>query len=201
MNIPRTKESKRWKYKIPENRFTGSFATEILNPDYLQVLGQIVTRWPHIEDIMMHLFAELLGISIYSGHPVRHLYYSIVNARTRMDIMKSTLEESHFNKSRERAYDEILAEFDSLNRSRNTYVHGVWTTHVETGDIYLTHSLKDNSWLFRSRKVPLKELKQTIDKMIMFEKRVQNVTHRDALKRQSESLPQKSPVPVTPDSQ
>jgi hypothetical protein len=129
MNKPRTKKLKRWKHTPPKNSEGGAFSLALNNPEYTQSLGIIISMWPLIEDHMIQVFQSLLSSGPIESHiPARQIYKSIVNAKTRIDIMRNLLEHTPQNAQKGKAYDELLDEFENLNRLRNKYAHALWLT-------------------------------------------------------------------------
>jgi hypothetical protein len=166
MNTPRTKSPKRWKKAedlerklIPE----GMFERGVSARQFLQALGRIAAIWPYIEEGMIDIFGELLRGP--QGTPIRHVYKSIVNVQIRLQILKNLLEEAPQNSDRGEEFDDLLAECKALNKARNTYLHGVWTTHVKSRKIYLTEREFDEPIGSPQRRVSLDELTSIIERM------------------------------------
>lgn len=127
MNTPRTKKPKRYvasplDVRNPDGAYTGGIGDD----QFAAALGQIASMWPHVEELMIHVFHDLLKIQdrILSGQ----IFRSIVNAHLRITMMRTALEESPSNQARPEFYDEVIDEFSKLNAARNTYLHGLWFT-------------------------------------------------------------------------
>jgi hypothetical protein len=159
----------------------GTYHLELTNPQYVQLLGVIVSSWPHVEENMMQVFSELLSVGVLPL-PVRQLYKSIVNARTRIDIMRNLLASPH-NSTKDSEYDDLIREFEKLNKLRNTYLHGLWSTY-EDGSVYIAETSMDDLWILReTRKVHLKELEEMIVRMKVLNTRIIEFTCNEMLKR------------------
>lgn len=131
MNTPKTRTPKRWSYTKKENGLPeGLFQMDLTNDKFIHALGRIASLWPHTEARMLGIFSTLLhpdaGVA-----PTRQLYYSIVNAQIRIQIMKNVLEGSFRNRGKGAEYDDIIDEYAALNTLRNKYPI-----------IYLTHQFK-----------------------------------------------------------
>lgn len=177
MNSPSTKRIKRWKTsksKTPEGQYT----LKLTDDRFINAIGVIASTWPHIEDQMLQIFSTLLNVE-RSDTPVKQLYYSIVSARTRIEIMKNMLQNSWHNLKKGEEYDELLKEFSSLNALRNKYVHGLWVTH-ENGDTYLTEcNIDELSFVTNTRKVSYKELQQSLERLEKFKQELISIVNRD----------------------
>ncbi len=179
---PATKQIKRWApFVLPPQIPFGVFKCGIDNTAYLSRLGKISSTWPHIEEFMMLVFSELVGTQNPSA-PVRQIYRSIINAQTRIAIMRKTLEESPYNKEKSEEYDQLIREFASLNTERNKYVHGLWLEH-ENGDIYLSSFSTDELWLQKSRKITIEELDSVIKRMESLSIKINHTAKTASLRR------------------
>jgi len=163
MNKPKTATPKRWTFPTSP-AVNGTFYHGLSNEEYLILLGTIASTWSRIEDSMIHIFSDILNIDFHSGVAVRQVYFSIVNARTRIDIMKNALERNPRNISKDREYDDILDKFGALSKRRNDYIHGLWMTH-ESGDVYVVIDSKEEYFLNGARKIGAEELKECIKNM------------------------------------
>jgi hypothetical protein len=105
-----------------------------LPPDYQAFLGQIVAKWAHLEEMMILLMGTLLGDEPINT-PARQIFRSVNSTQARVAILRSLLEESAINKHKGPEYDQVIDEFASLTTERNNYVHGLWFTNQDTGDV------------------------------------------------------------------
>lgn len=128
-------------------------------------MGHIAADWPHVEEAMISVLAELLGGG--RGTPAHQIFRSIVNAKARIDVMRNLLEMAEINKNREIYFDEVIDEFKSLNDKRNEYMHNIWMSY-NNGDAYLCKASPSvlGYLMDSTRKVPLKELKDVNARMI-----------------------------------
>lgn len=164
MNTPRSR---------PPVRFTNSAAGRQLNKTplgvreggltnerMLVVLGSILASWPHLEEAMIHFMSDLMGTERHVA-PARQVFRSVVSSEARIAIMRSLLEEAEINRDKDSSYDEILDEFASLNRVRNSYAHGLWWTSQDDKKlVWLQETSTDPfaSLFGKERRVTLKEL-------------------------------------------
>jgi hypothetical protein len=137
MNTPRSRPivrfpNPRGKPRIPTMP-AGRHIGELTPPAFQQVLGRIVARWAHLEEMMITFMSFLLGDDLMP--PARQIFRSVYGTQARIAIMRSLLEEAHINKSKGPEYDEIIDEFESLTKERNNYVHGLWWTNEDTGAV------------------------------------------------------------------
>ncbi|WP_374312161.1 hypothetical protein [Dongia sp.] len=155
MNTPRTRPPVRYSPKISPTK-DGLFRTGIANDQFAETIGLIITHWPHIEEKMVVIFADLTGIDDFSS--ARLIFRSIINQNTRIDIMTAMLEKAPQNRERAIFFDNIIKEFKALNRIRNTYAHGLWYTHEDGETIYLEAETDNYHAFLDKREVPLTEL-------------------------------------------
>jgi hypothetical protein len=127
-------------------------------------LGALVTAWPFLEEAMADIFRELVGATP-NPMPYRHILREIFSAQARIKLMRSLLEKHPLNMAKGDEYDKIIDEFESLNKLRNAYIHGLWSTH-ESGKIYLSSSEGDQAWFFDNEKeVRLKDIDNMLERM------------------------------------
>jgi hypothetical protein len=121
---------------------------------------------------MVHVFAELLNIS--DSDSARQVFRSIINQRTRLDLMRNALEcwPAHQHKPQE--LDDILSEFAALNTARNQYLHGLWYTHNESGRVFLVDETEDYDYFHKRREVKPNALLATLKRMTAFIRRIRN---------------------------
>lgn len=138
VNTPKSKPTIR--YPVHKSKATemvqgidGTFISELVPPEYQTVLGVIVSRWAHLEEIMIMLLGILLSESPDS--PARQIFRSVNSTQARIAIIRSLLEESPLNRNKGPEFDEVINEFESLTIERNNYVHGQWFTNQDTGAV------------------------------------------------------------------
>ncbi|WP_139167810.1 hypothetical protein [Bauldia litoralis] len=166
MNTPSSKPLVRFKgYGLDGNPRgrppDGEFVSGIHNAELAQVIGQLVGVWPHLEESMIDVFAQLAGdqtkIASYA------IFRSITAERLRVDIMRTLLTATPLNVSREQVFDEVIDEFASINKLRNDYVHGIWYTASKDGKTYLSPPSASNPHAFlAARRVSVKQAEHTL---------------------------------------
>lgn len=162
MNTSRSKEPKRYSFRPGKNRpRDGSHAFGLYDPKYHKALGEMISLWPHVEEQMIDILRELIGSDF--SLPARQIFKSVVSNEARRKMMLALLERSPANMNKDRFYDDAIAEFYSLNGRRNDYVHGIWSTHQETGRVSIAVESIDDFYFFESRYVPVTEI-QTLTK-------------------------------------
>ena len=137
------------------------------HPIFTRLVGQIVALWPHIDEGMVHVFRELLGVT--DETPVRAAFLSIVNAQARVRVLRNLLRQSRANATKGAAFDELIDEYVALNDLRNTYVHGLWSirkTAEEGEGMYLSSPVLDDANPPHHRPVSPEELQAAADRML-----------------------------------
>jgi hypothetical protein len=128
MNTTRTKEFKRYsEQRHPANRdlpSPGAFAGGVEDPEILSLLGKLVGTWSHLEEAMIYVFATLSGMK--RRGPSREIFRSIIAQEVKIRMMRFLLEESEINAEQPPFFDVVLDKFQSLNSTRNKYIHGLW---------------------------------------------------------------------------
>lgn len=124
MNTPRTKEIRRFdKARHPKNRDLpdpGLFQHGVNDEKILLLLGRMIASWPHQ---MIYIFAILTQTKEGSA---REIFRSVIAQETKISMMRFLLEETEAHVEAPPFFDRALDEFQSLNRMRNKYVHGLW---------------------------------------------------------------------------
>jgi hypothetical protein len=158
MNTPRSKPPPRYTFEA-RNPTTpdGTYRDGIHNDEVAAALGRIACTWPHVEEHMISVFEYLTKLP--NRTTARQIFRSIINQRTRIDIMKTMLEKSPENTNAEPFFDDAIAEFSRLNTMRNTYVHGLWWT-FQDGKVFFVEVSDDPHYrTFDEREVDATELK------------------------------------------
>ena len=185
MNTPRTKPPARWNFFDYISKRTspdGTYDYAVTNAEFNRYIGEIISKWPHVEEQMVGVFAELLGVYAHKV-PMRQVFRSIRSQHTRITIMRNLLEETSLNAQKGIEYDEIIDEFASLNTARNRYAHGMWLTH-ESGAVFLADS--EGEYFFTSsepKEIKITELEDVLNRMKKFEKRVGSFVREEMIKR------------------
>jgi hypothetical protein len=170
MNTPRTRKPRRWtgerpKRTNPENGGTWG----ITNPEVGAAFAYLVSYWWYVEDKMVLLLDELItGVHRTSWGvdlSARQIFRSIVSQEARITLLRNLLETNPLNKEKPASYDELIDEFDSLNKLRNLYVHGIWFTDAKTRCVTLTRSTAQHEVYTRSQEVTAKELNEVVARM------------------------------------
>jgi hypothetical protein len=176
MNTPR--KLKRYAMDIPSfsSRQGGAYSTGLTNDDYAVALADITTHWSHLEEGMIVFFALLLGHPGPSS-PARQIYRSIIAPNARIKMLKAVLEKSAINRDKTAEYDAVINEFELLNRERNTYVHGLWDTHDESGKAFLCEPSPDAFYFLHPRHVPIEELQNIVIRMGNLARRIICLEH------------------------
>ncbi|MCW5698765.1 MAG: hypothetical protein KIT00_02875 [Rhodospirillales bacterium] len=165
MNTPRSKKPKR----APEQTILGpsdphpdgGYCNAITNPVFSQLLGEIASLWPHVEDVMIAVLGDLAGAD---RDAARKIFRSIVNQKARIDVMRALLERSRINRTKSGDYDAIIDEFKALNDERNKYVHGFWMTHKDSGRVFFDE-ISDAHLVMARREIKGPEMQRIIDRM------------------------------------
>jgi hypothetical protein len=150
----------------------GGYETGITEQVFAAKFGNMATRWPHIEDLMIGVFTELLGGD--ASLPTRQIYRSIISPQSRIKVLRSLLQRTELNQRKDPIYDEVIDEFSSLNDQRNTYLHGLWHTH-ESGRVFFIEASQDEMSIFQNREVHLNEIDEFIDRLDALENRIANI--------------------------
>jgi hypothetical protein len=163
MNTPSTKPPVRYSHakRKRENTPTGTYIQNLEDEKFLLHLGAIASRWPQVEELMTNVLGDLLGVT-GSNIPLRQLYRSIVNAKIRIDILRNLLQRTQRNADKGPEYDELIDEFAAVNKLRNKYLHGLWSTHQQTGATYFAEPSTDDFIFLTSRKIEVDELEAVL---------------------------------------
>ena len=151
MNTPRSRPLRRYSVEMDDTP-DGEYTAGIEQEKMAAAVGYLITVWPHIEEHMVDVFAELIGAT--DKHDARLIFRTIINQKARLDIMRSMLEGSPRHKEKDGELEEIIAEYSALNTRRNKYAHGLWWTYQdgarffleEETDTYLAVSFRSARW-------------------------------------------------------
>jgi hypothetical protein len=139
MNTPRTKKIRRFdKTRHPKNRDLpdpGIFQGGVKDEKILLLLGQLVATWPQLEERVVYIFGILTKTE---KGPARQIFRSVIAQEVKINMMRFLLEETEQHINAPPFFDKVLDEFQSLNRTRNKYVHGLW--HHDAEATYLSSS-------------------------------------------------------------
>jgi hypothetical protein len=140
----------------------GAYETGVTSAPMAELLGQLATYWPQVEDAMVDYFHDLVG-----GHDIltsRLIFKSLINPQARIKVLKRLLERSPMNKEKGDTYDGIIKEFSDLNDARNTYLHGLWETY-EDGRSFLAELSLDEDYFRNQREVKPDEVRDVLRRM------------------------------------
>ena len=173
MNTPRTvKPPPRYTpAKVPRNLGPDASSWGIKDPSLAAAFGWMISYWPHLEQKMIEFFEELLTgrqSNLDSGliWSSREIFRSITSQGMRIDIMKGLLHRTPHNAGKGDIYDEIIDEFEALNKIRNEYVHGLWRWSDSENKLYLTtHKSADLVQNSESRAIDINTLHSDFDRM------------------------------------
>jgi len=104
----------------------------VSDPAILALLGKFIVTWNHAEHMMIVVFEHLLNLA-NNFDTAKLIFTSIINAQTRIEMMRTLLESGVNNANKSADFDALLDEFAKLNKLRNTYVHGLWFTNEKSG--------------------------------------------------------------------
>lgn len=167
MNTPRTKPVKRLTLSDYWHRKDGQeYLRGIENEQIAKAVGEILTRWPHVEDHMISLFSELTTIADLAT--ARLVFRTIVNQNARIDIMRSMLAEAPHNMSLDKWSDHAIDEFASLNSMRNKYAHGLWWTRKSDNVVFLEERSDSYNAFEKRRRISAAELAEVQDRIVRF---------------------------------
>lgn len=145
---------------------------------------------------MIIILEDLLGGG--PGVPARQIFRSIVSNEARKKVMLGLLERAQINRSKDRFYDDIIAEFYSLNGIRNDYIHGLWATH-ESGRVFLTVESVDDFHFLAAREVKSTDLEATIEQMHKLNRKLIDHLIARVKKRTAEGGTLTAPPPQPPE--
>jgi hypothetical protein len=136
----------------------------IRNADYAFAFAQLVSEFTHLEATIGRLLAVLLRIEDSRSQIAHYIWRTIINAETRIAVLRTLLEEAHFNEDQPDELDGFIAEFEQLKSRRNAYVHGQWYTRVDTGQMLLAkpRAHPHGFGAFTTKPLPLAELDETL---------------------------------------
>jgi hypothetical protein len=100
-----------------------------------KLVGGILTLWPHVEEMMIPMFAELIGTT--DQNSARLIFRSIINNNTRIEVMRAMLQRAPQHRAMGPCADALIDEFHALSRIRNGYAHGLWRTRKKDGKVFL----------------------------------------------------------------
>ena len=126
MNTLRSKPIKRFdKARHPKNPDLpqGMFNGGIKDEQILLTLGKLISTWTHLEERMIYIFGILTKTERGAA---REIFRSVIAQEVKIKMMRFLLEETEGHAQQPPFFDKVLDEFQSLNTSRNKYVHGLW---------------------------------------------------------------------------
>lgn len=171
---PRTKPKRYDATSVPRGAlWEGHASGGMWNPEFAAEYGKLVAYWPHIEDRLQDVMGELIGS--FMETPTRQVFRAIASQDARIKVMRSLLQNSKRNKNKGEAYDDIIDDFEKLNRKRNKFVHGLWWTH-DSGRMYLQPASTEEFSFLSQREVKIEEIKEIVAEMSELWRRVMDIT-------------------------
>jgi hypothetical protein len=169
MNTPSTKPISRVarKRSFPARKPPRDGWTEgIHNARFAELVGQIITSLPLIEEKMIRFLSRLLGYPGTGDDPARQIFRTIESQRARINLMQALLQNAHINHSKPAKFDAVVALFKSVKDRRDDLAHGLWYTH-ESGRVFLAKASNDMGLLLPSmrREVSINELNCDVERM------------------------------------
>ncbi len=137
MNTPSSKAIVRVarRRNIPERRPPkDGWTAGIQSPEHAQLVGQVVTYLPHLEEMMIAVLSRLLGHPPIDNGPARQVFRAVESERARIALMKALLQDAFINVDKPKLFDDVIDLFQSVKDKRNTFAHALWFTH-ESGDV------------------------------------------------------------------
>jgi hypothetical protein len=169
----------------------GHFALNASNPEIAVPLSILITEFVHLEAMMERVLSVLLGTD--DVRTVGYVYRAIISPKGRQDLMQQLLTLAPINQRHGGEYDEILAEFRSLNLERNKYAHGKWWTHIENGESWLSSHDQHGFGLGAAHTVKADDLDPVIRRIRGLVLDIYEITDRDLEKiRDARKPPPKS---------
>jgi hypothetical protein len=158
-------------------------AQVIVSPEFQAILGQIVSRWAHLEEQMIMFMGTLLADEHVS--PARQIFRSVNSTQARIAIMRSLLEESMHNRDKGVEFDEIIDEFESLTKERNNYVHGLWWTDDANGAVSRADPaiIVETMPFLKAKPVSIKQAQHVLNRMNQLSGRIVTVWGTDLRQR------------------
>lgn len=115
------------------NLRSGSADLGLHDPETAIVFAALVTEFTYVERAMERVFCRLLGTDDQTASQLCH---KIMSASALVQMMRTLLHHSRHNATKSPVYDDIISEFEAVNRLRNQYVHGLWECG-DNGEIYV----------------------------------------------------------------
>lgn len=162
MNTPRSKAPRRYVQRQRKVEI-GEVDNGITDLQVCSFIGTVITTMPFLEECMVSLFSELTGIDDLGS--ARLVFRSIVNQKTRVDIMEALLTKApqHINKASD--FDAWLDEFKAISNVRNKYAHGLWFTSKDKKRFYLQESTNTYAAFDDPREITAVEVTQVVQRM------------------------------------
>lgn len=139
MNTPRQHKRfdlERWRsaYWSKFEQGSGHFGLGLVGAEPGAHFALLVTEFTHLEFAMERFLGQLLRVDAATA---AHVMRSIISAKARLAMMRAVLERARHTASKPKDFDEILDEFASINKARNSMVHARWFSDLDTGKIYI----------------------------------------------------------------
>ncbi|MEZ5693211.1 MAG: hypothetical protein R3D99_05110 [Altererythrobacter sp.] len=139
MNTPKSRKPKRfdleaWRqeYWKDVHQRNGVFGLALANAEGAISFALMVTEFNHLESNMEEVAEVILAVE---RDTAAHVMRSIISARARTQLLRNVLERARQNSAMPGEFDEIIDEFEGINRARNDFVHAKYQTREATGEV------------------------------------------------------------------
>lgn len=150
----------------------GNYSSGIHNAAIAIELGEFTSYWSHLEAKMIDILRILLGGD--DTIPCRQIWYSVINYRARVSMLRSLLETSDINQNRPIDFDTAIDEFQSLSKKRNELLHGLLWTHQD-GRVFLQEASADNFSFMQMRELEAKTIATLIERVASLNQTVERL--------------------------
>jgi hypothetical protein len=89
----------------------------IQNEEHAQLVGQVITYLPHVEEKLIAFLARLLGHLGNDHGPARQVFRAIESERARIQVMNALLEQQLINQHKPPIFKEVVSLFKSIKNN------------------------------------------------------------------------------------
>ncbi|MCK1638948.1 hypothetical protein IVA95_15395 [Bradyrhizobium sp. 157] len=125
-----------------DNLPKGEWRSGIGNPEIAAMVGQFIVALPYIEESLVPFFGRLILLPSASTDVARQVLRSIRTAEGKISAMSAVLQNSFVHAGKPDVFDQVIKLYDKIRDKRNTYAHGLWSTH-ENGRVYVVRTDDD----------------------------------------------------------
>jgi hypothetical protein len=197
MNTPRSRPLVRHTAPEMDDSPDGTYISGLHNEKMLANVGFIITVWPHIEEEVVDLFAELALIEDRTN--ARLLFRSIINPTIRLTIMRTMLQKSPQHHDKSQVFDELIDEYASLGKVRNTYAHGLWYTYENQDRVFIEEETATPHKFFQKREVTETEIASALARIDALSRKLMDREKQRILGERLATFPEKSSPPQSED--